>query len=80
MYFIDLKVLGCFKDKRIGRDLFGYRFSSKKMTPELCVHKCHSLNFPYAGVQYKYDKIFVLFLFVFAYIYKYFVVEFWFMF
>ena len=56
--FQGFKHLGCFKDGGSwfgteGRDLSGHRYMSRKMTVKLCVERCRSKGFRYAGTQWK---------------------------
>ncbi|WP_456324772.1 PAN domain-containing protein [Desulfonauticus submarinus] len=49
--------IGCFKDSgdpsgTQGRDLDGFMYGSKDMTPEMCIDICSKRNFKYASVQY----------------------------
>jgi choice-of-anchor C domain-containing protein len=51
------KYLGCYKDSGDpfglnGRDLNGFMFQSKDMTPQKCISLCNQKGFKYAGVQY----------------------------
>ena len=53
----DFKYLGCFKDGGAifgteGRDLSGYTYMSRKLTVKLCVERCRSKGFRYAGTQW----------------------------
>jgi len=45
--------LGCFKDRKPGRDL-PRQFTKYEMTPEWCVGKCNLAGYRYAGLQYGY--------------------------
>lgn len=44
--------MGCFKD-RSPRDLANAFYYSNSMTIQLCIDYCETLNYKYAGLQYR---------------------------
>ncbi len=56
-YDLNKYYIGCFKDRgnpsgTQGRDLDGFMYGSKEMTPKMCIDICARKGFKYASVQY----------------------------